>query len=82
VDFGVQVKGRILDSAFTMSWEPTYDKLIEAVKAATNAGIRVGIPCLSVLFSEFLMLDCFTGSRDRCSIGRSGSSNTRNNGIL
>ena len=41
----MQVKGRILDSAFTMSWEPTYDKLIEAVKAATNAGIRVGIPC-------------------------------------
>ena len=44
VDFGVHVKGRILDSAFTLSWEPTYDKLIEAVKAATNTGIRVGIP--------------------------------------
>lgn len=40
VDFGVHVKGRILDSAFTMSWEPTYDKLIEAVKAATDTGIR------------------------------------------
>jgi methionyl aminopeptidase len=47
----VQVKGRIVDSAFTMSWEPTYDKLIEAVKAATNAGIRVGIHVvLSVFF--------------------------------
>ncbi|EIM92854.1 peptidase M24A methionine aminopeptidase [Stereum hirsutum FP-91666 SS1] len=40
VDFGVHVKGRIVDSAFTMSWDPTYDKLLEAVKAATNTGIR------------------------------------------
>ncbi|EGN93866.1 hypothetical protein SERLA73DRAFT_188979 [Serpula lacrymans var. lacrymans S7.3] len=40
VDFGVHVKGRILDSAFTLTWEPTYDKLVEAVKAATNTGIR------------------------------------------
>jgi methionyl aminopeptidase len=41
VDFGVHVKGRILDSAFTLTWEPTYDKLLEAVKASTDAGIRV-----------------------------------------
>ncbi|KAK7470331.1 Methionine aminopeptidase 2 [Stygiomarasmius scandens] len=40
VDFGVHVKGRILDSAFTMNFEPTYDKLLEAVKAATDTGIR------------------------------------------
>jgi len=40
VDFGVHVKGRILDSAFTLTWEPTYDKLVEAVKAATDTGIR------------------------------------------
>jgi len=40
VDFGVHVKGRILDSAFTLTWEPTYNKLLEAVKASTNAGIR------------------------------------------
>ena len=42
VDIGVHVKGRILDSAFTMIWEPTYEKLVEAVKAATNTGVRVG----------------------------------------
>lgn len=42
VDFGVHVNGRILDSAFTLTWEPTYDKLLEAVKDATNTGIRVG----------------------------------------
>ncbi|KAJ7246255.1 peptidase M24, structural domain-containing protein [Mycena haematopus] len=32
--------GRILDSAFTLSWDPNYDNLIAAVKAATNTGIR------------------------------------------
>ncbi|KZV74049.1 peptidase M24A, methionine aminopeptidase [Peniophora sp. CONT] len=40
VDFGVHVKGRIVDSAFTMTFEPTYNKLLEAVKEATNTGIR------------------------------------------
>ena len=40
VDIGVHVNGKIVDSAFTMSWEPKYDNLIEAVKAATNAGVR------------------------------------------
>ncbi|EIW63973.1 peptidase M24A methionine aminopeptidase, partial [Trametes versicolor FP-101664 SS1] len=40
VDFGVHVKGRILDSAFTLSFDPTYDKLLEAVRAATDTGIR------------------------------------------
>lgn len=42
VDFGVHVNGRIVDSAFTMTWEPTYDNLLLAVKEATNAGIKVG----------------------------------------
>jgi len=41
VDIGVHVNGRILDSAFTLTWEPTYDKLVEAVQAATDTGIRV-----------------------------------------
>ena len=41
VDIGVHVKGRIVDSAFTLSWNPEYEKLLEAVKAATNTGIRV-----------------------------------------
>ncbi|THH13492.1 hypothetical protein EW146_g6728 [Bondarzewia mesenterica] len=40
VDFGVHVKGRIVDSAFTLTFEPTYDKLLEAVKAATDAAVR------------------------------------------
>ncbi|KAI0800730.1 peptidase M24A methionine aminopeptidase [Fomes fomentarius] len=40
VDFGVHVKGRILDSAFTMAFDHTYDKLLEAVQAATDTGVR------------------------------------------
>ncbi|KAF7327009.1 Methionine aminopeptidase 2 [Mycena kentingensis (nom. inval.)] len=40
VDIGVHVKGRILDSAFTMSWAPEYQQLLDAVQAATNTGIR------------------------------------------
>ena len=45
VDIGVHVRGRILDSAFTLNFEPTYDNLLEAVKAATNTGIKVTIFC-------------------------------------
>ncbi|KAH6641705.1 methionine aminopeptidase 2-like protein [Chaetomium tenue] len=40
IDFGVQVNGNIVDSAFTMAFNPRYDPLLEAVKAATNAGIK------------------------------------------
>lgn len=40
VDFGVHVNGRIVDSAFTVAFEPKYDNLLAAVKAATNAGIK------------------------------------------
>lgn len=40
VDFGVQINGWIVDSAFTMSFDPTYDNLLAAVKDATNTGIK------------------------------------------
>ncbi|KAJ1653008.1 Methionine aminopeptidase 2 [Dispira simplex] len=40
VDFGTHVKGRIMDSAFTVTFNPKYDNLVTAVKEATNAGIR------------------------------------------
>jgi methionyl aminopeptidase len=43
VDFGVQINGWIVDSAFTMSFDPTYDNLLNAVKDATNSGIKVNI---------------------------------------
>ncbi|RMD44845.1 hypothetical protein DV735_g400, partial [Chaetothyriales sp. CBS 134920] len=40
VDFGVHVNGRIVDSAFTKTFNPKYDNLLAAVKDATNTGIR------------------------------------------
>ncbi|KAG0632924.1 peptidase M24, structural domain-containing protein [Tuber brumale] len=40
VDFGVHVNGRIIDSAFTMTFNPVYDNLLAAVQDATNTGIR------------------------------------------
>jgi methionyl aminopeptidase len=41
VDFGVHVSGRIVDSAFTVAFNPAYDNLLAAVKAATNTGLKV-----------------------------------------
>jgi len=41
IDFGTHVNGRIIDCAFTVNFNPKYDKLVEAVKDATNTGIRV-----------------------------------------
>lgn len=40
VDFGAHINGRIVDSAFTMTFDPVYDNLLAAVKDATNTGIR------------------------------------------
>ncbi|KAH0492183.1 hypothetical protein TgHK011_007146 [Trichoderma gracile] len=40
VDFGVHVNGKIVDSAFTVAFEPKYDNLLQAVREATNAGVR------------------------------------------
>ncbi|WFD31147.1 methionyl aminopeptidase [Malassezia sp. CBS 17886] len=40
VDFGVHVKGRIVDSAFTLTFEPTWNPLLDAVRAATNTGVK------------------------------------------
>jgi methionyl aminopeptidase len=40
VDFGVHFNGRIIDSAFTWTSNPKYDKLLEAVKEATNTGVK------------------------------------------
>eukprot|EP00877_Chromochloris_zofingiensis_P010686 jgi/Chrzof1/5871/Cz16g18240.t1 len=40
LDFGTQIGGRIIDSAFTVAFNPRYDPLLAAVKDATNTGIR------------------------------------------
>ncbi len=38
-DFGTHINGHIVDSAFTVAFNPRYDPLLNAVKAATNAGM-------------------------------------------
>ncbi|AET40981.1 methionine aminopeptidase Ecym_7131 [Eremothecium cymbalariae DBVPG len=40
VDFGVQVNGYIIDSAWTVTFNDKYDNLLEAVREATNTGIK------------------------------------------
>ena len=40
LDFGTHIGGRIIDCAFTHYFNPRYDPLAEAVKEATNTGIR------------------------------------------
>lgn len=40
VDFGTQVNGRIIDCAWTVHFNPKFDPLVDAVRAATNEGIR------------------------------------------
>jgi methionyl aminopeptidase len=41
VDFGVHINGRIVDSAFTVAFDPVYDNLLASVKDATNTGVKV-----------------------------------------
>lgn len=38
-DFGLS--GRIIDCAFTVTFDPKFDGLLEAVRDATNTGIKV-----------------------------------------
>ena len=40
VDFGTQINGRIIDCAWTVAFDPQFDPLLEAVKEATNTGIK------------------------------------------
>ncbi|XP_016143390.1 methionine aminopeptidase 2-like isoform X1 [Sinocyclocheilus grahami] len=40
IDFGTHISGRIIDCAFTVTFNPKYDRLLEAVRDATNTGIK------------------------------------------
>ena len=57
VDFGVHIDGWIIDSAFTMAFDPTYDNLLNAVKDATNTGIRVRVSLFDRDVGQWLMAD-------------------------
>ena len=40
VDFGVQIDGRIIDSAWSVCFNPRYDPLLASVRDATDTGVR------------------------------------------
>ena len=40
IDFGTQIDGRIIDCAWTVSFDPTFDPLLEAAKVSTYMGIK------------------------------------------
>jgi methionyl aminopeptidase len=40
IDFGTHINGRIIDCAFTLAFNPRYEKLLQAVKEATDTGIK------------------------------------------
>ncbi|GCE97173.1 methionine aminopeptidase 2 [Zygosaccharomyces mellis] len=40
IDFGVQVNGNIIDSAWTHTFDPKYDNLLKAVREATYTGVK------------------------------------------
>lgn len=41
IDFGTHINGRIIDCAFTVAFNPKFDPLLQTVKDATEAGIKV-----------------------------------------
>ena len=40
LDFGTQMNGYIIDCAFTVAFNPTYDNLLKASKEATTVGVK------------------------------------------
>ena len=47
-DFGTQIGGRIIDSAFTVAFNPRYDPLLTAAREATNTGKLPWLSHLSI----------------------------------
>lgn len=44
IDFGVHINGYIIDSAFSVAFNPQYDNLLKASKEATMTGIKMSGP--------------------------------------
>ena len=59
VDFGVHVNGWIVDSAWTLTFDPVYDNLLAAVRDGTNTGIKVGFKSLA----QFLLYELIICNR-------------------
>ena len=50
IDYGSHIEGLMTDCAFTVAFNPRYDPLVEAVKEATETGIRAA--GIDAMFSE------------------------------
>mgnify|MGYP000610348490 CR=1 FL=1 len=48
IDFGIHFDGHLVDSAFTITFDEKYDKLIECAKEATNKGVSLIAPDMIV----------------------------------
>lgn len=48
IDFGIHFDGYMVDSAFTITFNDKYDKLIECAKEATNLGVNLVTPDMIV----------------------------------
>ncbi|RYY82445.1 hypothetical protein EON63_13325 [archaeon] len=46
--------GRIIDSAYTVSFDPTFDPLLQAVKEATYTGVK----CAGKTLNDVLCMVC------------------------
>jgi methionyl aminopeptidase len=44
IDFGVHINGMIIDSAFSVAFNPQYEELLEASREATATGIKMSRP--------------------------------------
>lgn len=88
VDFGVHVNGRIVDSAFTLNFEPTYDNLLLACREATETGVRVSLCLCDVLRFSFGFVSStrcvarLIGSGNRCQDGGYRCCDPRDDGIV
>eukprot|EP00769_Ergobibamus_cyprinoides_P004032 gnl/Ergobibamus_cyprinoides/559.p1 GENE.gnl/Ergobibamus_cyprinoides/559~~gnl/Ergobibamus_cyprinoides/559.p1 ORF type:complete len:409 (-),score=150.30 gnl/Ergobibamus_cyprinoides/559:28-1092(-) len=47
-DIGTHVNGHLVDSAFTLNWNPELEPLVQASKEATTRAIRLAAPDLSI----------------------------------
>jgi Xaa-Pro aminopeptidase len=71
IDFGTQIDGRIIDCAWTVSFDPQFDPLLEAAREATNTGLREAgasvrpvldgacwLVCVAVAWHCYLVVAC------------------------
>ena len=66
IDFGTHIDGILVDCAFTVAFNPTYDKLLEAVKDATNTGVREVKHYLFILYTLIFCIKNVIKNKLKC----------------